>query len=190
MAVRTTRARIIHLRNDHKDVMKYLEKGLHAHFAQLQAQAVTATANGTTVSSVPSTSAADNGISDATAHGTPFARVNSVEPRSPAEQAGLKTGDLIRGFGAVHWLNHERLSKVAETVQQHEGVRCCARVLSLLLLRKSLTVYIAPSYRQDKQEKRQCNGNHRSGFAAYATAQLGWSGTLGVSSRPSVVTSN
>lgn len=125
MAVRTTRVRILHLRNDHKDVMKYLEKGLHAHFAQLQAQAATSTTNGTALPSVPSTSAADNGISDATAQGTPFARVNSVEPGSPAEQAGLKTGDTIREFGGVHWLNHERLSKVAETVQQNEGVRCC-----------------------------------------------------------------
>lgn len=131
MAVRTTRVRIIHLRNDHKDVMKYLEKGIHAHFAQLQAQAATATANGTSAPSVPSTSAADNGILDATAYGTPFARVNSVEPLSPAEQAGLKTGDLIRGFGVVHWLNHERLSRVAETVRQHEGVRCSPHVLSL-----------------------------------------------------------
>jgi 26S proteasome non-ATPase regulatory subunit 9 len=126
--VRTTRVRIIHLRNDHKDVMKYLEKGLHAHFAQLQAQAASATVNGTTVPSVPSLSAADNGISDATAHRTPFARVNSVEPRSPAEQAGLKTGDLICGFGAVHWLNHERLSKVSETVQQHEGRPVTVRI--------------------------------------------------------------
>jgi hypothetical protein len=33
--VRTTRVRIIHLRNDHKEVMKLLEKGIHAHFAIL-----------------------------------------------------------------------------------------------------------------------------------------------------------
>ena len=53
---------------------------------------------------------------------TPFAKVNSVVPGSPADQAGLKAGDTIRSFGDVNWLNHERLSKVAEAVQQNEGV--------------------------------------------------------------------
>lgn len=129
MAVRTTRVRIIHLRNDHKDVMKYLEKGLHTHFAQLQNAQATATTNGTTVPSIGPV--ADSSIADASALGAPFARVNSVEPRSPAEQAGLKAGDTIRGFGGVHWLNHERLSKVAETVQQNEGV--CDNVLEFFI---------------------------------------------------------
>jgi 26S proteasome non-ATPase regulatory subunit 9 len=52
----------------------------------------------------------------------PFAKVNSVVAHSPAEEAGLKAGDMIRRFGNVNWMNHEKLSKVAETVQRHEGV--------------------------------------------------------------------
>ncbi|KAJ6157889.1 hypothetical protein N7470_005481 [Penicillium chermesinum] len=102
--VRHTRIQIIRLRNDHKDLMTHLEKGLHAHFAQLQ-NTQGATTNGTTPG----------------APGRPFAKVNTVEPGSPADQAGLKPGDLVRGFGNVHWLNHERLSKVAEVVRQNEG---------------------------------------------------------------------
>ncbi|KAJ5483000.1 26S proteasome non-ATPase regulatory subunit 9 [Penicillium diatomitis] len=120
--VRTTRVRIIHLRNDHKDVMKYLEKALHAHFAQLQnAPAGESAPNGTSAAPVALSSAVDDSTGNPGALGTPFARVNTVESASPAAEAGLKTGDLIRSFGTVHWLNHERLSKVAEAVQQNEG---------------------------------------------------------------------
>ncbi|KAF3388891.1 GTP-binding nuclear protein GSP1/Ran [Penicillium rolfsii] len=181
--VRTTRVRIIHLRNDHKDVMKYLEKGLHAHFAQLQnAQAGTATTNGTTVPSAIPASVTGTSIADASALGTPFARVNSVEPRSPAAEAGLKAGDTIRGFGAVHWLNHERLSKVAETVQQHEGVCTIVYDISHLALEMILTFYLAPTYGQGKPKNRWRTGHDRAGFAADSTTQLGRSGTLGVSS--------
>jgi len=102
--------------------MAHLEKHLHDHFARLQSAPDATSTNGTSVPSSVPNSATNNYIADAGALGTPFARVNSVEPASPAHQAGLKTGDLIRGFGSVHWLNHERLSKVAEAVQQNEGV--------------------------------------------------------------------
>lgn len=102
--------------------MTHLEKGLHDHFARLQNAPGATSANGTGVPSSAPTSVTDNSIADAGMLGTPFARVNSVEPGSPAHQAGLKMGDSIRGFGSVHWLNHERLSKVAEAVQQNEGV--------------------------------------------------------------------
>ncbi|EED21082.1 26S proteasome non-ATPase regulatory subunit Nas2, putative [Talaromyces stipitatus ATCC 10500] len=110
--IRTTRARIIHLRNDHKEVMKHLERGLHAHFEALQqAQA------SSTTSAVPTQQQQQqNGMIE-----TPFARVNSVAPGSPADQAGLKPGDTIRSFGTVNWVNHERLTKVGEVVQQNEG---------------------------------------------------------------------
>lgn len=118
MIVRTTRVRIIHLRNDHKDVMKYLEKGLHTHFANLQQMPNVVSG----VSNAPPSGLVDNSVSGAGMLGTPFAKVNSVVSGSPAEQAGLKEGDTIRSFGNVNWINHERLSKVAEAVQQNEGV--------------------------------------------------------------------
>ncbi|OQE17764.1 hypothetical protein PENFLA_c023G10411 [Penicillium flavigenum] len=127
--VRTTRVRIIHLRNDHKEVMKLLEKGIHAHFANLQnAQGAGPTTNGTGVPPVAQSST--NNI----ALGTPFAKVNSVVSGSPAEQAGLKAGDAIRSFGNVNWLNHERLSKVAQVVQENEG-----RAVSVKVCRKDET---------------------------------------------------
>lgn len=130
--IRTIRVRIIHLRNDHKEVMKYLEKGLHDHFASLQrAQGATATGTDPNTSTAPAQRPTATGTSttDAASLGTPFAKVNSVVPRSPADQAGLKAGDAIRKFGNVNWLNHERLSKVAETVQQNEGRTILVKVV-------------------------------------------------------------
>lgn len=109
--------RIIHLRNDHKEVMKHLEKGVHAHFANLQnTEAAGPTTNGTDATPIVQS------LINNTSLGTPFAKVNSVVPGSPADQAGLKAGDTIRSFGNVNWLNHERLSKVAQAVQENEGV--------------------------------------------------------------------
>jgi 26S proteasome non-ATPase regulatory subunit 9 len=54
---------------------------------------------------------------------TPFASIDEITPQSPADIAGLKVGDKIVKFGIVHWMNHERLRKVAEVVSQNEGVR-------------------------------------------------------------------
>ena len=53
----------------------------------------------------------------------PFAKVGNVVSGSPAEEAGLKAGDLIRSFGAVNGRNHEKLSKIAELVGKSEGVK-------------------------------------------------------------------
>lgn len=85
--------------------------------------------NGTSVPSATQVSGG-NSLADTGMLGTPFAKVNSLVPGSPADQAGLNAGDIIRSFGDVHWLNHERLSKVAETVQQNEGVGSAGLLLT------------------------------------------------------------
>ncbi|KAF7122035.1 hypothetical protein CNMCM5793_009590 [Aspergillus hiratsukae] len=127
--IRTTRARIIHLRTDHKEVMKHLEKGLHEHFASLQRAQAAVSAGGTNGTAVQRSNLGENSLSDAEMIGTPFAKVNSVVPGSPADQAGLKAGDTIRSFGNVNWINHERLSKVAQTVQQNEGRTIIVKII-------------------------------------------------------------
>jgi len=114
--VRTTRARIIHLRNDYKALMSKIELGLHEHHAKYRASDPLLTTPST---QAPSSSGQilDQGLVD-----TPFAEVNSVEKGSPADDAGLEAGDRIRRFGHVNWINHEKLSKVAEVVQRNQGV--------------------------------------------------------------------
>lgn len=104
--------------------MDHLEKGLHNHFANLQRTQATNGTNGANAAGAnePNAFGGTGDTPDAGMLGTPFAKVNSVVPGSPADQAGLKAGDTIRSFGNVNWMNHERLSKVAEAVQQNEGV--------------------------------------------------------------------
>ena len=117
-SVRTARARIIRLRNDYKGLMSRIEKGLHEHHAA-------AKANGSTAP-LPLSNLPQRSLNEPPAESSQrsaFAKVNSVVPGSPAEQSGLKAGDLISRFGHVDKSNHEDLRKVAETVQRNEGVR-------------------------------------------------------------------
>ena len=101
--------------------MEYLEKALHDHFATVQhAQgnvAATAHTNGV--------STADQRSTTRTRRSPPFAKVNSVVSGSPADRAGLRAGDAVCGFGDINWMNHERLSKIAEMVQRSEMVFTC-----------------------------------------------------------------
>ncbi|KAK3329342.1 hypothetical protein B0H66DRAFT_465373 [Apodospora peruviana] len=119
--IRTTRARIIHLKNDYKDLMALIEKHLHEHFASLQdGDEPVAGAIGTDPSTLRD-SAPEN-------LDPPFARVNSVVDNSPAATAGLKAGDLIKNFGYVNHSNHDDLKKVGECVQGNEGQNILVKV--------------------------------------------------------------
>jgi len=116
--IRTTRARIVRLKNDYKGLMDQIEKGLHEHHANLS------TTEQSSAHTLPSRAAPATSGSQSTGPTSieaPFAKVNSVVNSSPADAAGLKAGDKITKFGYVNWMNHEKLSKVAQVVQQNEG---------------------------------------------------------------------
>ena len=113
--IRTTRARIIRLKNDYKAVMAKLEVAVQEQFAAAKAAEDEVSARQTQARSAA-------GVSSNSAIEPPFAKVNSVTARSPADQAGLKAGDKVIRFGTATWTNHERLGKVAQVVQQNENV--------------------------------------------------------------------
>ena len=120
--VRVTRARIIALRNDWKELMDKIEKGLHEHHAELQK-------SGALEKPEPASAALAPAVQNPAAPETPFARVNSIEPGSPANEAGLKPGDKIRRFGTAIWSNHANLQKLGEVVQQNLGRPISVKVL-------------------------------------------------------------
>ena len=128
--IRTTRARIIRLKNDYKAVMAKLEVAVHEHFA-----AGKSAESLPPVSTAPSEAATTTGQAPpstqpvSTAIEPPFARVNTVVENSPADTAGLKAGDKVTRFGYVDWTNHERLGKVAHVVQQNENHTILVKVL-------------------------------------------------------------
>lgn len=109
--------------------MSKIELGLHEHHASYQASNPSpASGPSNEVTSSAST------VTDESLIETPFAKVNCVVSGSPAHEAGLKAGDQIRKFGNVTWLNHEKLSKVAETVQRNQGVSMNLAVWKLSLI--------------------------------------------------------
>ena len=179
LVVRTTRARIIRLKNDYKDLMRKIEAELHNHHAGLQAKAAEEASRPPTpaipISQLPSTEA---GIVE-----TPFAKVNTVAPGSPAESAGLKSGDGIRNFGGVNWMNHENLSKVSTVVRNNEGVRGHS---SYVKTYRQLIVISAAHHRQNTAKRR--SGYSRTGTYSYTSGRMGWSRNLGMPSTTSMKT--
>jgi hypothetical protein len=112
--VRTTRARIIVLRNDYKEHMAVVEKFLHEHFANLDDDAPEPASLLSTGAARPAT--------ESHVLQEPFAKVNTVAEGSPAQSAGLQPGDEIRVFGYVDRSNHDNLKRVGECVQGNEDV--------------------------------------------------------------------
>jgi 26S proteasome non-ATPase regulatory subunit 9 len=128
--IRTTRARIIRLKNDHKALMAKLEEAVHEHFAAGKSAESLPPASTTRSAAGPSSEpAAGSAQSFTAAIEPPFARVNTVVANSPADTAGMKAGDRVTRFGYVDWTNHERLGKVAQAVQNNENQTILVKVL-------------------------------------------------------------
>ena len=124
--IRTTRARITRLKTDHRAIMTEIEAAVHAHFAATDdTKAIISTASSSNentegrnnIGSISPSNPAPNVFQP------PFARVNTVSPGSPAEQAGLLPGDQVIMFGSIDFTNYKQLGQIAQVVQQNENVR-------------------------------------------------------------------
>lgn len=118
--IRTTRARIITLRNDYKEHMKLVEQHLHEHFASVDENETATTVLGSSSAGAPASELEDTQ--------PPFAKVNTVAENSPAAAAGLQPGDEIQVFGYVNSSNHDNLKRVGECVQGNEGSNIFVKV--------------------------------------------------------------
>lgn len=144
--IRTTRARIVRLKNDHKALMAKLEEAVHEHFAAGKSaeslppptSSATISASSTAAATAPAAQAQPASIEP------PFARVNTVVEGSPADTAGMKAGDTVTRFGYVDWTNHERLGKVAQVVQSNEN-----HVILVKVLREGQMVRLELTPRRD-----------------------------------------
>ncbi|KAG7133303.1 GTP-binding nuclear protein GSP1/Ran like [Verticillium longisporum] len=98
--VRTTRARIIHLRNDYKDLMAVVTRHLDEYFARPGSE--------------------DDAAQDVP---TPVQRVTTQTTDR------LKIGDEIVNFGHVNHSNHDSLKKVGECVQANEQKNVAVQII-------------------------------------------------------------
>lgn len=149
--------------------MSKIEVGLHAHHAAYQASnPPPASSAAQAISAGATTNATDQTLIE-----TPFAKVNSVVPGSPAEDAGLKAGDKIRRFGNVNWINHEKLSKVAEVVQRNQGV---SQVVHLSRSAAQLTSAVSPAECSCEgcKKRRGRSATGRAFAISHSEKQLGW----------------
>jgi len=125
--IRTTRARIIRLKNDYKWTMEKIERGLDEIHAQAAAFPDQEPQMEDKKDEIEHTiQKADETVNPekievGRRRDVPFAKVNAVTAESPADDAGLKVGDVILLFGDVDYTNHENLTRVAKVVQDNEG---------------------------------------------------------------------
>ena len=72
--------------------------------------------------------AIDNNSSPSAPLKRPFAKVNGIANESPAEEAGMKVGDLVTMFGSLDVHNNNRLRALAKLVPEVASERGSIRL--------------------------------------------------------------
>jgi len=131
-AVARDRHRLAELQNDHKEIMKHIEAGLHEMHKAMSASAnarpeSSSAAAGAPVAPRPQAGASsgeeDAAMQDASGSAPlaarAFAVVDEVAEGSPAAQDGICVGDVLMQFGSVLHCGGGELQRVADELQQH-----------------------------------------------------------------------
>ncbi|CAM9719557.1 unnamed protein product [Chrysoparadoxa australica] len=140
-AIRQQRHQLARIQTDHKEIMQKIEKALHAFHEETaplkpdvpETPPQQAAPTHVTTASAGAESALDNSY-------RPFARVNSVmfnhaklaqtaadadaachqvAQGSPAEEAGLRTDDMLLCFGSANHTNHRGMQAIVDVVSSH-----------------------------------------------------------------------
>ncbi|XP_009861810.2 26S proteasome non-ATPase regulatory subunit 9-like [Ciona intestinalis] len=101
--VRTARHNIVCLQNDHRDVMEQIKRGLEEYHSQAGPNHVVEVQQPTPEVMVG------------------FATLDLVSRDSPAEEAGLKVGDVIIEFGSVTSRNFQSIREIGDVVKHSVG---------------------------------------------------------------------
>lgn len=137
--VRHARHRIICLQNDHKSLMKSIERGL----AEVHRDLLGSNGEGRSVNAATTSNGHTNGTNsgDSMQHVVEdeqaFAIVGFVTDGSPADVAGLQQHDEILQFGSVNHQNFQDMSQINNIVAHSAGQR-----VSVKVKRGSITVIL------------------------------------------------
>ncbi|XP_018322958.1 26S proteasome non-ATPase regulatory subunit 9 [Agrilus planipennis] len=110
--VRHARHRINCLQNDHKQIMKLIEQGLHGYYSTTSAEGV---------HSIEDVDMEGRQCTAVEIHKEPFAKIANVLEGSPADLAGLSPNDLLVEFGSVNARNFKCLKDIATVVEHSQG---------------------------------------------------------------------
>ncbi|XP_065361748.1 26S proteasome non-ATPase regulatory subunit 9 [Calliphora vicina] len=129
--VRQARQQIICLQNDHKALMKEIEKLMHELHAEAKqahtSQQLSHKAAGMDLNNSSSDDSEE--MSDALPQ-KPFLKVKNVSVGSPAEEAGLRINDEISEFGSANANNfNKKLETIANIVKHMHDRRIPLKVL-------------------------------------------------------------
>uniref|UniRef100_A0A2A4JFW9 26S proteasome non-ATPase regulatory subunit 9 n=1 Tax=Heliothis virescens TaxID=7102 RepID=A0A2A4JFW9_HELVI len=128
--VRHARHRIICLQNDHKNLMKLIEKGL----AEVHKDMLGSNGEGPSVNGASSSNGHANGtsrgdmVAAAVEDDQVFAVVGFVSDGSPADIAGLQQHDEILQFGSVNHQNFQDMTQINNIVAHSVGQRVNVKV--------------------------------------------------------------
>lgn len=110
----------IGLKNDHTDIMKKIEQGLELCFTDDEVDELSNEINKHSLESDDTKEQEQNNLEKQTNKLEHLGKVNQVQFGSPAEAAGLKTGDLICQFGYANSKNHNNLKLIRDVVIANE----------------------------------------------------------------------